>query len=426
MAGIESRTGAALRLCAAVCLAATTALALAPHPARTATAPTPVVFFPGYGTTTLRVTVHDQTSVKGCPRSGSFEDGLPADPGATFGQVCRDRLLTPRWRSNPRLPFPRRFSLPPGVKVSIPHYGQTSSAPVYGGLYAALESAGYEADRDLVVAGYDFRLTPDLGGFLARTKRLIERTWHRNDDRPVRLVGHSNGPLYAQYLLTHVSQRWKRKYVQGFTSIAGNLPGQGATWSWVFTGVEIPAGFSLPTTPAAARSSARLIALSPSTWMSASDPVVFGRREKVVKDESTGRSYTPADTVRLLRDAGLGSIRPMAEHYLGFVKFAGAKHFPNVDVSAEKGSGLPTPVGVVLPDLEVGQVLDEATADFITLPGDGNQEYITNDAVRAWHRMRCHRFRLTDNPGVSHLGLTVDPDVIDRLLGDLSRPRSRC
>src|SRR5947209_14028370 len=86
----------------------------------------PVVFFPGYGTTILRVTVRNQTSVNGCPRSGSFEDGLPADVGTTFDQVCRDRLITPRWRSNSRLSFPERFSLPPGVKVSIPHYGQTA------------------------------------------------------------------------------------------------------------------------------------------------------------------------------------------------------------------------------------------------------------------------------------------------------------
>ena len=164
-------------------------------------------------------------------------------------------------------------------------------------------------------------------------------------------MGHSNGPLYAQYLLTHVTARWRRKYIQGFTDLAGNLPGQGATWSWVFTGVEIPTGFSLPTTVATARSSARLVALSPSTWMSTSDPGVFGRREVVVKNRATGRSYTPADTYRLLRDAGLGSIKPIVEHYLGLVKFRDRKHFPNVDVSAEKGSGLPTQVGMVLPDL---------------------------------------------------------------------------
>src|SRR5436189_3980899 len=40
----------------------------------------------------------------------------------------------------------------------------------------------------------------------------------------------------------------------------------------------------------------------------------------------------------------------LVEHYLGFVRLGDRKHFPNVDVSAEKGSGLPTPVGIVLPN----------------------------------------------------------------------------
>ena len=182
--------------------------------------------FPGYGTTILQVTVDDQTSVKGCPSSGTYQNGIPANLGTTFSQTCRDRLITPRWSPNRSLPFAKRFSLPPGVEITIPDYGKTSSAPVYDPLYSGLEAAGYTADRNLVVAGYNFLLTPDLGGFLARTKRLIVQTWRRNGRHPVRLVGHSNGPLYAQYLLTHVSAAWKHKYIQGFTDIAATFPGQ--------------------------------------------------------------------------------------------------------------------------------------------------------------------------------------------------------
>lgn len=427
MVGTEGRNAGEVGIClAAVVSVLLGLLLLVPGAASASAGRTPVVIFPGYGATILRVTVRDQTSVTGCPRSGSFEDGFPANVGTTFGQVCRDRLITPRWRTGAHLSFPQRFSLPSGVKVTIPNYGEPASAPLYGPFYAALEAAGYTAGRDLVVAGYDFRLTPDLAGFLPRTERLIERTWRQNQHHPVRLVGHSNGPLYAQYLLTHVSAQWRHKYIQGFTNIAGNLPGQGSSWSYVFTGVEIPTGFSLPTTVTTARSSARLWALSPSTWMSTSDPRVFGHSEIVIKDRATGRSYTPGDTDRLLHDAGLDSIRPIVEHYIGFVKFADPQHFPNVDVSAEKGSGLPTQVGIALPNLTTGQVVDPATAHFFYLPGDSNQEYITNNAVRLWQRMHCYRFRLTDNPGVSHLGLTGDQHVIGRLLHDLARARSRC
>ena len=49
--------------------------------AAAAAARTPVVFFPGYGTTILQVTVDDQTSVKGCPSSGTYQNGIPANLG---------------------------------------------------------------------------------------------------------------------------------------------------------------------------------------------------------------------------------------------------------------------------------------------------------------------------------------------------------
>ena len=47
-------------------------------------------------------------------------------------------------------------------------------------MYQALEAAGYTRDRDIRVAGYDARLTPDMGGFLQRSKHLIEETYRQN------------------------------------------------------------------------------------------------------------------------------------------------------------------------------------------------------------------------------------------------------
>src|SRR4051794_6934535 len=275
----------------------------------------PIVFFPGYGTTRLQVTVSGQSTVAGCAASGAFEDGIGAAPGDTYDHGCRDKLLTPRYRADPRLAFAKRISLPPGVKVTIPGYGSTGTAPIYGQLFDALEKSGYVDGKDLRVAGYNFRLTPDLGGFMKRTVGLIERTYRANGGRPVRLVGHSNGPLYAQYLLTHRSAAWKHRYIQGFTSIAGNLPGQGLGWSFVFAGLNV-ATFSNPTTEPNARSSARLNALSPATWMSTSDPDIIGGREVVVENQATGKRYTPKDYPALLADAKLGFAKPLADHYI--------------------------------------------------------------------------------------------------------------
>jgi len=407
-------------------LLAVLAGALLPGTATAAAHRTPVVLFPAFHFTKLLVTVHDQDAAPGCPRSGTFQDWFLNDhPSTRFSQVCEDKLLTLRYARHSHKPWPKRFSNQRGVSVRILHYGKTESAPFYNPLYTALEAAGYTRDKNIRVAGYDSRLTPDMHGFLWRTKRLIENTYRANGQTPVHLVGHSNGPLYAQYLLTHTSRAWKHRFIHGFTPIAGNLPGQGALYPLLFTGLNIE-DFTFPSTKANARSSARMYLTAPSSYMSAADPRIFGDRETVVRNAATGRSYTPKDYRRLFRDAGLGWVNPIANHYIGFVKFADPHHFPQVDVHAEKGSGIATVVGAVLRNLHVGQVLDPTTAHFFTRDGDVNQEDITNGAVRAWRNMRCFRFQLTDNPGVDHFSLPSDPGVLAQLVADLRRPRSHC
>jgi lecithin-cholesterol acyltransferase len=384
---------------------------------------TPIVLFPAYHFTRLLVTVHDQRVDPACPRSGSFEDFFPNPaPSTTFSQVCRDELLTLSYR--PHGAWQTRFGDPKGVDVSIADYGSTASTPFYRPMFEALQTAGWTLDQDVRVAGYDARLTPDLGGFLERTKRLIEDTYRENGGRPVHLVGHSNGPLYAQYLLTHTSQAWKDKYIHGFTPIAGNFPGQGSVYPLVFTGLNVQ-DFTFPSAPENALSSSMMLLSAPSSYMSMGDPRIVDARETVVEDESTGRDYTPSEFRSLFSDAGLPTARELAEHYIGFVQFADPAHFPNVDVYAEKGSGIDTVVGIGLHSLAPGQLLDASTP-FFTRDGDVNQEDLTNDAVGAWTAMHCWHFSLTDNPGVDHFSLPSDPGVLARLIADAQAPRSPC
>jgi lecithin-cholesterol acyltransferase len=385
---------------------------------------TPIVIFPAFHFTKLQVRVRHQHTDSACPANGAFEDWFLNDQPSAFNPVCQDELLTLRYAEGSRKAMPRRFSDQPGVTVSVLGYGSTASAPFYEPLYATLEAAGYVRDRDIRIAGYDSRLTPDMGGFLARTIKLIEQTSRANGNRPVHLVGHSNGPLYAQYLLTHTSPRWKDRYIHGFTPFAGNFPGQGVLYPVVFTGLN-NVDFTFPTTPDKGLSAARMFLTAPSTYMSASDPAVFGTQEVVVTDRSTGKSYTPADWPQLFDDARLPVAAEIAAYYIGFVHFTDPESFPKVDVYAEKGSGIPTVVGASLRDLSVGQLVDSST-EFFTRDGDINQEDITNNAVGVWAAMPCHHFSLTDNPGVDHFSLPKDPAVMARLIVDAARPRTRC
>jgi lysophospholipase-3 len=164
---------------------------------------------------------------------------------------------------------------------------------------------------------------------------------------------------------------------------------------------------------------------SPASYMSSADPSVFGRREVVVQDAATGIQYTADDFRRLLEDAHLPDALQIANYYVGFVKFGDPAHFPYVDVTAERGSGIPTAVGAVLPNLTVGQVVTPSTV-FFNRNGDINQEEITNTAILAWRAMPCYRFSLTDNPGVNHFQLPSSQSVLHQLVEALARPRSDC
>jgi hypothetical protein len=71
-----------------------------------------------------------------------------------------------------------------------------------------------------------------------------------------------------------------------------------------------------------------------------------------------------------------------------------------VDVYAEKGSGLDTLVGIGLPDLTVGQLLDDSTKLFF-LPGDG---------IRInWQLVRVRSGRVGWRRGLQYRGSRVTP-----------------
>lgn len=389
---------------------------------------TPVVLFPGWATTILEVEVDGQTAFPECPESGTFEwvaGTLSPDPYPGFGQVCVDKLLTLVIDPHRNNRMPQRISNQQGVTVSIKDYGTTESVLpyMYEPMFSFLEDTGYERNVNIRVAGYDSRLSPDLGGFLERTIALIEETYDDNNETPVHLVAYSQGNLYAQYLLTHISQDWKNKYVHGFTAIGGNWPGQGGMYKDLFVGLNVN-DFTPPTDPENAAGSAAMYQTWPATYLAAADPLVY-KKDVVVIGIKGGKEYTALKYRQLFRDADMPLARKLGDYYTGFVRFRTPNCFPNVDVYAEIGTGIPTLVGVELEELEVGTWYDNVTDVFLR-DGDGVIEDIANESIRVWERMRCHHLEVNENRGVHHFELPAHPDVLQRLLTHLQQPRSEC
>ena len=142
-----------------------------------------------------------------------------------------------------------RFRDQRGVDVQIENYGKTESAPFYEPMYEALEGAGYVRDRDIRVAGYDSRLTPDMRNFLNRTKRADRgHVPRQRQPRPC-----TSSATRTDRSTSSTCSRTRHSAGRTSTSTAsrrspGNFPGQGVLYPLFFTGLDVT-DFTFPTTP---------------------------------------------------------------------------------------------------------------------------------------------------------------------------------
>jgi lysophospholipase-3 len=177
----------------------------------------PVVFFPGYSLSVFKVTVSGQTSQPGCPASGNY--ALHYQAAATqdgFDLTCMTNLLALNYDN-----ATGRFSEQSGVNVVLENYGHPACAPFYEPFFAAMENAGLVRNSTLLSACYDWRMAPNVDviagtSFMADTRELILRAYEAANKTKVYLVGHSNGPIVAQYFLLHCTAEFRDKYIGNY------------------------------------------------------------------------------------------------------------------------------------------------------------------------------------------------------------------
>ncbi|RTG90693.1 lysophospholipase III [Schistosoma bovis] len=114
-----------------------------------------------------------------------------------------------------------------GVDIIFPGWGETWSienlderpnmfSEYFGSLVNALrKDPFYVSNFTMRGAPYDFRKAPNENGeFFNKLKALIEETYENAKQRPVVLLPHSMGCLFAQWFLKKCDIPWKKKYIK--------------------------------------------------------------------------------------------------------------------------------------------------------------------------------------------------------------------
>ncbi|XP_075796437.1 lysosomal phospholipase A and acyltransferase isoform X1 [Pelodiscus sinensis] len=144
------------------------------------------------------------------------------------------------WIDNIRLIYNRTSKTtepPDGVVVKVPGFGQTFSlefldpskrsvGTYFYTLVQSLVDWGYQRDKDIRGAPYDWRKAPNENGdYFVALRKMIELMYEQNGG-PVVLIAHSMGNMYTLYFLNRQTQDWKDKYIKDYVSL-------GAPWGGV-------------------------------------------------------------------------------------------------------------------------------------------------------------------------------------------------
>lgn len=83
--------------------------------------------------------------------------------------------------------------------------------------------AGYVANKNLLIVGYDFRLVPYptyLKIYFKNFQKVIESAFKHNHQRKVSLIGHSLGCSLINMFLNTRRRQWKKRYIKCFIPIS--------------------------------------------------------------------------------------------------------------------------------------------------------------------------------------------------------------
>ena len=131
----------------------------------------------------------------------------------------------------------------PNVTISLPKFGSLEGAKYidYGlikkyhiydsliKLFDFLHEKGYQEEKNMFVAPYDWRLAPlGIPTFWPSIIKLVEEAYQKNNKEKVILYGFScGGALLVKLLGDYVTPEWKEKYIKKAILLAPSFGGTG-------------------------------------------------------------------------------------------------------------------------------------------------------------------------------------------------------
>jgi pimeloyl-ACP methyl ester carboxylesterase len=200
------------------------------------TAFSPVLLIPGDGGSQLEAKAHNKPSTAHffCEKTFDWSQLWLSLPSLAPGAIdC--------WADNIQLDFDEEmgtYSNATGVQVRVPGFGNTTtvehlspSLPSKSGYMDQLTAflvakAGLVRGTTVRAAPYDFRLHPrSAQPYAAAVAVLVEELFAAAGSRPVTLISHSMGCLYALHFLAGQPAAWKATHIKGWIPISGPFSG---------------------------------------------------------------------------------------------------------------------------------------------------------------------------------------------------------
>lgn len=312
----------------------------------------------------------------------------------------------------------RRTSNAPGVLTRIDGFGKAESvefvdpARVYGTNYfdsiiKRLVDYGYEKDKNIFGAPYDFRRAPnELEGYFVDLKNLIERAYRDNGNERVSFICHSMGCLNALYFLSHNTQEWKSKHMRSLISLAGVYGGAVKAMKAFASGDN----FGVIVVPSLGlrkdvRTFPSLAHLMPASEIFPAEQVLVTHR---------GKNYTVNDYKQFFDDIKY----PIGyEMWLDVRNLTSPLNPPGLETHCLHGQKVSTPEQL---DYSVGYFPD-AKPRVVYGDGDGTVNLISLQSCYTWVDKQKEPLFYRSFPSLDHMTILSDTKVMDYLGEALSK-----